>query len=161
MPKGKITPEELWQKLKENKLNLDAEVSPRFLEQFFTDNLFRKSLAYLVAVATKHSKLLRCTEGGVLKVASVGAGLEFNDVKSGNAADAYGTAIAFDEIASVIEIWIWDNSAIFKRTHDGTTWGDEIELDPGVYRYEIVTHSFNIKNKTAGAVARYQVIGMW
>jgi len=161
MPPKEVTPIEQWQKLKEDRLNLDAELEPEYVREFFTDNLFRKTLAFLVGRASKEAKILRCTEGGVQKVASVGAGLEFNDTKSGTAPDDYGAAIQFDEVVSVIDIFIWDYPVIFKRTHDGLTYGDEFELDPGQYRFEVSTHSFNIKNKTAGLTARYQVIGWW
>jgi hypothetical protein len=61
-----------------------------------------------------------------------------------------------------IDIYTFDNKMIFKRTRDGVTWDDEIELfKDSFYSFDCNTLQFNIKNYTAGLVARYQIIGWY
>jgi len=105
--------------------------------------------------------MLRCTAAGELKTAPTSTGIEHNDTKSGDAPDAYGAAIEFDQVASRLDIFIWDNPAMVKRSLDGAVFDDEFEVPVGFYSIDAVTASFNIKNKTAASVARYQVVGWW
>jgi len=83
-----------------------------------------------------------------------------NDTKTGSAPDAYAGPITFDQRVSRVDIWIWDNAAIVKGSFDGTNFDDEIEIPANVaVSIDVCWLAFDIKNKTAGAVARYQVIG--
>lgn len=85
-----------------------------------------------------------------------------NDTKAGNAADDYGTALAFDATCETVDVFVFDNSAIIKRTPDGTTYDDEIEVPANtMYSFTCKTHSINIKNKTASSTARYQIVGYY
>jgi hypothetical protein len=159
---GEIKEERVVQNVRDETFTEDVDYDPPRPLRFFIDNLFRRVLAHLVGYTGRTSVRLRCTSAGELKVATVGAGYEYNDTKSGNAPNTYGAAIQFDKTVSRVDIWIWDNAAIFKRTSDGLVWNDEIEIPANTtFHFDASTHSFNIKNKTAGSVARYQVVGWW
>jgi len=128
--------------------------------EFFVNSLFTRTLGYLVGWFGKIPRLLQCTSAGILKTAPTTTGFEKNDTKAGTAPDSYGAAIAFDTIVSRVDIFIWDNPAMVKRSPDGIIWHDEFEVPAGtMYSFDCVTHSFNIRNKSAGLVARYSVIG--
>jgi hypothetical protein len=85
-----------------------------------------------------------------------------DDVKSGTAADAYGVAIAMDLRCSMFTLFINAYAAIIKTSPDGINWGDEYEISAGLaISRDLALHSFNIKNKTAGQNATYQMIGSY
>jgi len=157
---AEITPEERVQKIKAQ-LGEDLAFEPEHVRNFFTTNIFTRTLAHLVGWTGKRAKMLRCTQAGELKTAPTSTGIEHNDTKSGDAPNAYGAAIEFDQVASRLDIFIFDNPATFKRSLDGATFEDEIEVPAGFYSVDCVTTSFNIENKTPDSVARYQVIGWW
>jgi len=157
---AEVTPEERVQKIKAD-LGEDLDFEPERVRNFFTSNILTRTLAHLVGWTGKRGKMLRCTQAGELKTAPTSIGIEHNNTKSGNAPDEYGAAIEFDQVASRLDIFIFDNPAMFKRSLDGTTFEDEIEVPVGFYSVDCVTHSFNIENKTEASVARYQVVGWW
>ena len=157
---AEITPEERVQKIKEH-LFEDLDFEPGRVRNFFVSNIFSRVFSHLVGWTGKRARMLRCTQAGELKTAPTSTGIEHNDVKAGNAPDTYGSAIEFDQVASRLDVFIFDNPATFKRSLDGTTFEDEIEVPAGFYSVDCVTHSFNIQNKTGGSVARYQVVGWW
>ena len=157
---AEITPEERVQKIKAQ-LGEDLAFEPERVRNFFTSNIFTRTLAHLVGWTGKRAKLLRCTQAGELKTAPTSTGIEHNDVKSGDAPDDYAAAIEFDQVASRLDVLIFDSPAMFKRSLDGSVFEDEIEVPVGFYSVDCVTHSFNIKNKTPLSVARYQVVGWW
>ncbi|MBA7571306.1 hypothetical protein ES708_13065 [subsurface metagenome] len=105
--------------------------------------------------------MLRCTQAGELKTAPTSTGIEYNDVKSGNAPNEYDSVIEFDQVASRLDVFIFDNPAYIKRYLVAGSDFDEIEVPAGFYSVDAVTYGFKIKNKTADLVARYQVIGWW
>jgi len=85
-----------------------------------------------------------------------------NDTKTGNAPDSYGTALAFDAVCHSVDVFVFDNAALVKRTWDGTNYDDEFEIPAdSVFSFDAKTHSINIKNKTSGSTARYSIIGWY
>ena len=86
-----------------------------------------------------------------------------NDTKAGTAADAYlGTPLAFDKVCETVDVFIFTNAAIVKRSRDGTNWDDEFEAPADtMYSFDCKTHSINIKNKTAGNNAVYSIVGFF
>lgn len=84
-----------------------------------------------------------------------------NDTLKGNAPGTYSTAIALASICQTVDIWVFDNAMMFKRSKDGDNWDDEFEIPADThFSYDGMTHSFNVANKAAG-VARYSIIGWW
>jgi len=150
------------QRIEDNGFLENFTFIPQFVTRWFVDNIITRSIAHLVAWSEAGAKRLLCTTAGILKVAPVGTGFEHNDTHAGNAPDAYGTAITFDSIASRVDIWIFDNDSIVKRSKDGITFDDEVEVPADLlYSVDCTTTSINIKNKTGGSVARYQIIGWY
>lgn len=157
---AEVTPEERVQKVKADLLeNLDFE--PSQVRQFFTTNIFGRALAHLVGYTGTKSKMLRCTSAGELKTAPTTTGIEMYEVSSGTAADAWSGAYAFAEIASRIDIFVWDNPLDIQIWKATETWGSAIEVPVGFYSVEIRVPKFRIKNHNAGSDARYQIIGWW
>jgi len=156
-----IKVEETIQNVRENLLE-DMDFDPSQVRRFFVSNIIGRVFAHLIGWTGARAMRLLCTGAGILKVAPLGTGFEHNDTKAGNAPDSYGTALTFDQICSRVDIFIWDNPAMVKRSLDGTIYDDEFEVPAGgFYSFDCVTHSINIKNKTATSVARYQIIGWW
>ena len=155
-----ITPEERIQKVNEFLLE-DLDFEPERVRSFFISNIFRRVFAHLVGWTGKNALMVRCTAAGELKTAPTTTGIEYNDTKAGDAPDTYGAMITFDQVASRLDVFIFDNPALFKRSLDGETYQDEIEVPVGFYSVDAVTVGFAIQNKTAASVARYQVVGWW
>lgn len=157
---AEITPEERVQKVKADLLE-DLGFEPEKVRNFFVSNIFTRTLAHLVGWTGKKARLLRCTSAGELKTAPTSTGIEYHDTKAGDAPDDYDSVIAFDQVASRLDVFIFDNPAYLKRYLTAESDLDEIEVPVGFYSVDAVTYGFKIKNKTALSVARYQVVGWW
>lgn len=157
---AELTPVERVQKIKEHLLE-DFDFEPERVRNFFVSNIFSRVFSHLVGWTGKRARMLRCTEAGELKTAPTSTGIEYNDVKSGNAPNDYDSLIEFDQTVSRLDIFIFDNPAYIKRYLVAGSDFDEIEVPAGFYSVDAVTYAFKIKNKTADSVARYQVIGWW
>jgi len=130
--------------------------------KFFITNIIQHTISQLVALHDVELVNLRATREGALYVSVIGGGYDRNEVKSGNAPDSYGDAIAFSQKCTRIDILTWDNPCIFKRSRDGVTWDDEFEIPADFfYSIDVDCLQFNIKNKTAGQTCRYQVTGWY
>jgi hypothetical protein len=61
-----------------------------------------------------------------------------------------------------MDIYVFDNRVIFKRSYDGQTWDDEWEIfQDSMLSIDVLTKSFNVRNATPGAPARLQVVGYY
>lgn len=157
---AKITPEELVQDIKEH-LQEDYSFDPPRVPRFFTSNIIGRVFAHLVGRASTAPKMLRCTEAGELKTAPTTTGIERNHTLAGTAGDAWSAELSFEETASRLDIFIWDNPAQVSRKLPSGTWDWEFEVPVGFYSIDAVSPGFRIKNKTAGQNSRYQVVGWW
>ena len=155
-----ITPEERVQKVKAH-LDEDLDFEPEHVRNFFTSNIFTRALAHLVGWTGRGAKMLRCTQAGELKTAPTSTGIEYHDTKAGDAPNEYAAIIAFDVIVSRLDVFIFDNPAYLKRYLTAESDLDDIEVPVGFYSVDAVTYGFQIKNKTADSIARYQVVGWW
>ncbi len=152
------------QRVLDPSLRVDEIPIQPFTPHYRTNNFIQNTLSRLFAryVAGERWRYLTVDANDRLLVSTIQGSYDRNDTKSGNAPDAYGAAIAFDKIITRIDITIWEFAAMFKRTHDGATWDDEFELPPGtMISLDATCHSVNIKNKAAGNVARYSIVGWW
>lgn len=137
-------------------------LDPKYVPWFYVDNVIQRTFARTLGQGPFGPVPIKCNEEGSLYVAGLGGGYTRNEVKSGNAPDAYAAAIAFSAAMGRIDLFIFDQGAIVKRSRDGVTWDDEIELwKDSFYSFDCTTLQFNIKNKTAGLIARYQAIGWY
>jgi hypothetical protein len=157
-----IESKEVCQQVKDINQLEDLELVPRDTHELYLGGVVNRVMAWLCGWCDKKPVRLQATAGGILKVTTTGVGYEYNDTWAATAADAYGAAKTFDQVASRVDVFLFDNPAIIKRSRDGTTYQDEVELiAPGVYCYDATTVSINIKNKTAGSNARFQIVGWW
>jgi hypothetical protein len=150
--------------LVDEQLSEGVTLEPRYIQRYFIDNVLKRVLAYLFGwdYISNTPVRLKANPDGTLRVSAVSVPFSVNDVKSGNAPDAYGAALAFDQDCGEVDIFIWDNPALVQRSADGVTFQDEIEISAGtMYSFTATTRSIRIKNKTAGAVARYQIVGWY
>lgn len=132
------------------------------VSKFYINNIIQHTISELIGLYDSKLVNLRCTEDGALHVSVIGGGYDRNETKSGNASDSYGSAIEFSQACSRVDVFIFDNPAVFKRSRDGVTWDDEFELPAdSFYSFDATTLQFNIKNKTGGSTARYSVIGWY
>lgn len=142
--------------------NDELTYDPPKPRRFFTDNVIGRVLSYGLLFDGTLFRLARCSSAGYQKVVTTATVFETNDTKQGNAPNSYGTALAFDSIAQRVDIWIYDYPVLIKRTKDGVTYQDEIEIPANsTYSFDGSTHSVNIVNKVSGQVARYQIVGWW
>lgn len=158
-----VTPKEIWQKFRSENVWEDLEFDPQHVPWLFINNLVQRVLARTVGMGPYGPVTIKCNKEGALYVAGIGGGYSRNEVKSGNAANAYaGAAIAFSAVMGRVDLFIFDNPVYVKRSRDGVVWDDEIELfQDAFYSFDCNTLELNIKNKTADATARYQFVGWY
>lgn len=154
------TPKQIYQRINTENLFELLALDPKYVPWMYISNVIQRVFARTLGQGPYGPVPIRCNEEGSLYVAGLGGGYTQNEVKTGNAPDAYAAAIAFSAPMGRIDLFVFDQGAIFKRTRDGVTWDDEIELwKDSFYSFDATTLQFNIKNKTAGLIARYQTIG--
>ena len=82
--------------------------------------------------------------------------------KSGNAPGAYGAEIVFADFSTEIEVRIWDKPVIIRLVSWGGHVNDEFELpEDSFWSTNFRVRGFQIKNKVALDVARFQIIGSY
>lgn len=75
---------------------------------------------------------------------------------AGNAPDTTPLQIDLKPPALVLDLAIFDNSALVSFTSDGIYWTTEREFPAGVISsLNLLVMSFRIRNKTVASVARY------
>ena len=143
----------------EDKLQPDLEFRLNRFTKFFVTNIFDRALSYLVGWTGNAAKMLQCTSGGILKVTSSGTIYENNDTKTGTSTNTYTSVGSFDFTASKVEIWIYTNDILFKRSSDGTTFDDEIIIEKGgYYEFEASTADIEIKSRVSSVHSTFQVV---
>lgn len=156
------SPEAIYQRILSEDMWEGLTLDPKHVRDLFISNIVMRTYSRVVGQGPYNPVPIKCNEDGYLYVAGLGGGYTRNETKSGTAADAYGAAVAFSEAMGRIDLIIFDNPAVFKRTRDNVVWDDEIELfADAFYSFDATTLQFNIKNKTAGLNARYQVVGWY
>lgn len=92
------------------------------------------------------------------------------DVHAGSAGDGYADSgiMTFEwqekpGNSVILILRVWDKPAYIVLSYDGTDFGDEIEVDPNDPPLQIPysARSFQIRNKTAGDTARFQIVAFW
>jgi len=159
MPIRSVEVERIQQYIEEDLLT-DLEQHPSRIKRWFIDNIFRRGLAYLVGFTEeKTARILKCTSAGILKVASVGAGLERVETKTGIATDVWSTPINLTYKASKIRIVSVDYGLLIKLSPDSSTWSDEVYIPAGQAEwFDLVVQSFKVKQYGLNS-ALYKVEG--
>jgi hypothetical protein len=161
-PKG-YEPTPVYQRVQTENLFETLNLDPKYVPWAYVSNIIQRVFARTYGQGPFGPVPIKCNEDGSLFVAGLGGAYTRNEVKAGLAGDAYqANPITFTQTMGRIDIYTFDNKMIFKRTRDGVTWDDEIELfKDSFYSFDCNTLQFNIKNYTAGLVARYQIIGWY
>ena len=147
-------------KIDEDKLEVDLNFRIKRVRAWFISNIFGRALSYLVGYTGTRALMLRCTTGGILKVASSGTIFETNEVKTATSVNAYASIGAFTGVCSEIDIFVTVNSITIKRSHDGTVFHDEFTLDAGdFYSFNCSTKNIQIKSTVADVHGDIKVIG--
>ena len=155
-----INIEEQIDKIDEDGIEVNWTYRVGRFKEWFINNIFGRSLSYLVGWTGNAAKLLLCTSTGILKVAVAGSIYENNESATGTSADAYATAITFTNPASKVEVWSYTNAVTITRSAVGVIWQDEILLEKGAYySFEATTVAVQIKSTAAGVHSTYQIIG--
>ena len=140
----------------------DLETRPEHILRWFSNNILRRMLGYLVGWTGIDFKLLRCDTEGILEVKSLGSGYASVETAAGSAATPWGVGITFTTAAKEVMIQVWDNPLDVKFSPSGVGFGDVIELSAdAVYSFGFKALNVNVKNHTGGQVARYEIIGAW
>lgn len=157
-----VTPEEQFQEIKENGLNVPFIMLPSFLRKIFVSNIFTRVFSYLIGWTGSRAVMLTCTDSGYLKVSSTGTINEHNDTKTGNAPDAYGAALDLGRLCPTVDIFTYDFACMLKRSLDDITYDTEFELPANfMYSFDCDTRYIKIQNKVALSVCRYVIIGWY
>jgi len=140
----------------------DLETRPEHILRWFSNNILRRMLGYLVGWTGIEYKLLRCDTDGILEVKSVGGKYTMVQTAAGNAATAWGVGIIFTTLTKEVMIQIWDYPVYVKFSSDGVNFSQEIELSADmIYGFEWKAFNIYIKNKVAGQVGRFEFAGSW
>jgi hypothetical protein len=158
-PKG-YDPKAIYQRISSENLFELLALDPKYVPWMYISNVIQRVFARTLGQGPFGPVPIRCNEDGSLYVAGLGGGYTRNEVKKANAPDAYAGPITFSQAMGRIDLFVFDQGIIFKRSRDGVTWDDDIELwKDSFYSFDCNTLQFDIHNKTAGLTARYQVIG--
>jgi len=147
-------------KIDEDKLEVDLNFRIKRVRAWFISNIFGRALSYLVGYTGDRALMLRCTSGGVLKVASSGTIFETNEVETATSANAYASIGAFTDVCSQVDIWVTANTITIQRSHDGIVFGDEFTLEAGdYYSFACSTKDIQIKSTVGGVHGDIRAIG--
>lgn len=152
---------EQWQEIIEQ-LSSGGNFDPKYLRKFFTSNIVQRVFSYLFGwdyiqgIPVK----LQATPEGLLRVSALPVYFSINETFSGNAPDSYGTPLTFAGIVQHVDIWVMNNDAVIQRSIDGSTWQSEITVyRDSYYGFDASTIAIRIRNRVAGSVAQYQIVG--
>ena len=160
MPPIKTT--EVWQNLISQVFLEDIGFDPQYVERFFVNNLVTRTLAHLVGQGRNKGIQVRATEGGALIVAPTATAIEDNEVFTHTFVNDDPKIETFDHVVARVDMTIWTNPVLFRHSPDGTRWGAWIEVNADcAYSFDCNVKKIEIKNKTAGSNARYQIVGWY
>ena len=154
------TPKQIFQRLQSENLFEITDLDPKYVPWMYISNIIQRVFARTLGQGPFGPVPIKCNEEGSLYVAGLGGAYTRHEVKKGNAPDAYGAAIEFSAVMGRIDLFVFDQKMLIKRSRDGVTWDEEIEVfKDSFYSFDCNTLQFNVKNYTAAQTARYQVIG--
>jgi len=159
MPGRSARVEEVFQRLDED-FSGGLRQFPSKIRDWFTSNIIQRAAAFLFAFTEEGKSVrLRATADGKLKVVSASAGFTDYDVFTGDALDDYDptTTYEFTKPYSRIDLLIEDNDAVVSFKKENGTWGKDLTIKQGYHSIDFVLYGVRVKNRTAGAVAKYEI----
>jgi len=109
----------------------EFEHRPAQIRQWFSNNIIRPMLAYGVGWTGTSAVMLRATTTGILKVASVGAGLDRMEGFNGIAGAAESGDIVFTNAVSKVRVIANTNDMYFRPSRDGVNFEDQVHILAG------------------------------
>jgi len=159
VPKG-YDPVTIFQRIQAENLFETIGLDPKYVPWMYISNVIQRVFARTLGQGPYGPVPIKCNEDGSLYVAGLGGAYTRNQNKTGTSPDAYGAAITFSQVAGRVDLFVYDNKMLFKRSRDNVTWDDEIELfKDSFYSFDCNTLAFNVKNYTAAQNARYAAVG--
>ena len=160
MPPIKV--EEIWQDLISQVFAEDIELDPEAVKRFFVNNLVQRTLAHLVGQGRNRGIPILATEAGALKVAEAGGGTSrYETLPKAAITDTVQTK-TFDNVCSRVDVTTWDKPVILQLSDDGTTFGEDIVVNAGVfYSIDQSVKAVKYKNETTDGNATLQLVGFY
>lgn len=140
----------------------EIDVVPSHVRRYGVNNIFSRVFSYLVAKKSngKYTQL-QATIGGALKIASVGAGLEKTEKKTGVAVAALSAQVNFTQIVSRVDIFVDTHEMYISPSPDGNVFYDALRCIPGVRNiFDISMKSFKVQRAELNDVD-YEIVGEW
>ena len=146
----------------EEKIGDEINVIPKHVRRYGVNNIFQRTFSYLLGKKSSGEYVqLQATQAGALKVASVGAGLERTERKTGVATDTLSSAVTFTYTVSRVDIIAVDYDIYFYPSPDGVTFYDAIRCLTGVRNiFDISVKAFKVKRAGIND-SEYEIVGMW
>jgi len=149
------------QRIDENVGN-ELDVIPKGVRRYGVNNIFQRTLSYLIGrTSAGVFKPLVSTVGGVLKVASVGAGLERSEIKTGTAVTAVSEAIEFTQTVTRLHVGCKLYELYLYHSPDGVTFYGPLhcyDYYPNVF--DISCKAIKVKRAEDNDVD-YDIAGLW
>jgi len=140
----------------------ELNVHPKYVRRYGVNNIFTRVFSYLLGWKTDGKPIkLRATTSGALKVASVGAGLEKTERKTGVATDTLSSAVTFNQVVSRVEVIPVDYDIYFYPSPDGVTFYDGVRCITDERNiFDLSVKAFKVKRADIND-SDYEVIGEW
>jgi len=140
----------------------EINVIPSHVRRYGINNIFQRTFSYLLARKSSGKYVqLQATQAGALKVASVGAGLERTERKTGVATDTLSSAVFFTNTVSRVDIIAVDYDIYFYPSPDGITFYDGVRCLTGVRNvFDLSVKAFKVQRADIND-SDYEVVGMW
>lgn len=160
MPPKDTTVERVQQRIDAD-LMTQLDQHPSRIQRWFIDNIFRRSLAYLVAFTeAEKAVIVRCTAGGKLKTAPTGTG--FTDYKRGGQTSTDGGITVFDgsgDFYSRFDILVETNDVEAKYMLESGGYGGWSVLPKGMHSIDLSASLIVAKSRSAGSHGVVSVAG--
>lgn len=146
----------------EEDIGEEIVVEPKHVRRYGVNNIFQRVFSYLLAKKSDGKYIqLAATIAGALKVASVGAGLEKIERKTGTATSVLSASIDFTQVVSRIDVYVETYEMYIAPSPDGITFYDYIRCIPGVRNiFDISMHSYKVLRAELNDV-NYEIVGEW
>lgn len=144
----------------EEDIGEELDVIPSHVRRFGVNNIFTRTLSYLFGWKADGKPIkIAATATGAMKIASVGAGLEYVSRKEGIATDTKSAFITFTEIQSRLDIFVKDYDMWLYTSIEGTIEEEALRCLPNIRNvFDIATKAFKVQRAGINDV-EYEVVG--
>lgn len=148
--------------IEEDDFQTDLKFRVGRFKRWFISNIFGRALSYLVGWTGDKALMLRCTSGGILKVATTGVGFEHNKTYNGTSTNDFVAILPVTTTFSRIDIWVKTNGITFRRSPNDYAYDDEIPLDANdYYSFDASTLQLECKSTLADNHGTYKIFAWY